>query len=74
MSRLPSVSARRVVSALKKVGFLERSQTGSHLRMFNPTTKRQTVVPMHSGDLKRGTLHAILGQAGVSEEEFRKLL
>jgi predicted RNA binding protein YcfA (HicA-like mRNA interferase family) len=36
MSKLPVVTARQVVSALKKVGFVERRQRGSHLRMFNP--------------------------------------
>jgi mRNA interferase HicA len=74
MSKLPAVTARQVVSVLKQVGFVERRKRGSHLRMFNPATKRQTVVPMHSGDLKRGTLGGILSQAGISDEEFRALL
>lgn len=74
MSKLPSVSARQVVAVLKRVGFVERRQRGSHLRMFNPKTRRQTVVPMHAGDLKRGTVHGILMQAGLSAEEFRALL
>jgi predicted RNA binding protein YcfA (HicA-like mRNA interferase family) len=74
MSKLPAVSARQVVAALKKVGFVERRQRGSHLRMFNPSRKRQTIVPMHSGDIKRGTLQGILRQAGLSHSEFMQLL
>ena len=70
MSKLPSVTAREVVAALKRCGFLERQQRGSHLRLFHPQTRRQTVIPVHGGDLKRGTLHGILRQAGVSEDEF----
>jgi predicted RNA binding protein YcfA (HicA-like mRNA interferase family) len=42
--------------------------------MFHPTTRRQTIVPIHSGDLKRGTLHGILRHSGLSEEQFRGLL
>lgn len=65
---------RALVGALKRTGFLERGQRGSHLRLFNPMTKRQTVVPMHNKDLKRGTLHAILAQSGVTPEELQELL
>jgi predicted RNA binding protein YcfA (HicA-like mRNA interferase family) len=31
-------------------------------------------VPFHRKDLKRGTLNSILDQAGISAEEFLKLL
>lgn len=74
MSKLPAVSARQVLAALKKVGFVERRQRGSHLRMFNPATERQTIVPMHTGDIKRGTLQTILRQAGLSHQQFTELL
>jgi hypothetical protein len=29
---------------------------------------------MHSGDVKRGTLRALLREAGISDEEFLRLL
>jgi predicted RNA binding protein YcfA (HicA-like mRNA interferase family) len=74
MSKFPSVTARQLVAAPTKAGFLQRTQRGSHLRLFHPDTKRQTVVPMHGEDLKRGTLHGILKQCGISDDEFRKLL
>ena len=53
---------------------MEQSQRGSHLRLFNPTSEHQTEIPMHPGDVPRGLLKAILKQAGISEDEFRKLL
>lgn len=59
---------------LKKAGFLELEQRGSHLAFWHPETKRQTTVPMHSGDIKRGLMKQILKQAGLSEAEFRKLI
>lgn len=72
--RLPTVTAREVVAALLKAGFEKRNQTGSHLRLKNPTSGRTTVVPMHAGDLKRPLVKGIIKQAGLNEEEFRKLL
>jgi predicted RNA binding protein YcfA (HicA-like mRNA interferase family) len=60
MSRLPMVTARQLVRALLKAGFLEKKQRGSHLRLFNPVTEHQTEIPMHPGDVPRGLLKAIL--------------
>jgi predicted RNA binding protein YcfA (HicA-like mRNA interferase family) len=74
MSRLPSLTAKDVVRALKKAGFEEERQRGSHLRMRHPETKRLTVVPMHPGDVHRGLLKAIIKEAGLSEDEFRDFL
>lgn len=74
MSRLPTVTPHKVVKALLRAGFFEDHQHGSHLTLYNPTTDRQTVVPMHAGDLHRGLLKGILKQAGLSEDEFRGLL
>jgi len=74
MTRLPVVTARQLVKALKKIGFEERHQRGSHLRLFNPSTLRQTTVPMHGGTLKRGTLHTTLKQADLSVEALQELL
>jgi len=74
MSRLPSLTAKEVVRALKKAGFEEERQRGSHLRMGHPGTNRITVVPMHLGDIHRSLLKEIIKQAGLSEDEFREVL
>jgi len=74
MSRLGTVTPRQTVAALKKAGFEELSQRGSHLHLYHPQTKVHTIVPMHARDLHRGLLKAILKQAGLSEEQFRNLL
>lgn len=74
MSRLPSLTAKDLVRALKKAGFEEERQRGSHLRMRHPETKKLTVVPMHPGDLPRQLLKEIIKQSGFSEDEFRKFL
>jgi predicted RNA binding protein YcfA (HicA-like mRNA interferase family) len=72
--RLPSVNAREVLGALKRAGFQELHQKGSHQYLWHPSKKLLTGVPMHPGDLGRGLVRKILKQAGLSEEEFRRLL
>jgi predicted RNA binding protein YcfA (HicA-like mRNA interferase family) len=75
MPKLPSVSGERVVRALKRAGFLELRQHGSHVSLEKRVGERlfRTVVPMHSS-LAKGTLSDILKQSGLSVEEFLELL
>ena len=73
--RLPSLTARDVVRALEKAGFAVTRTSGSHARLVHMADpRRQVTVPMHTGDMKRGTLRAIIGQAGLSVSEFIALL
>lgn len=74
MSRLPNVNARKAVRALKRAGFVEDGQRGSHLYFWHERKRLLTSVPIHPGDIKRSLLKQIIRQAGLSEEEFRKLL
>ncbi|MGB6987326.1 MAG: type II toxin-antitoxin system HicA family toxin [Candidatus Aquilonibacter sp.] len=70
--RLPAVTAKAVASALLRAGFAELRQRGSH-RIF-ALGARRAIVPMHGGDLKPGTLKAILDAAGMTVEQLRQLL
>jgi predicted RNA binding protein YcfA (HicA-like mRNA interferase family) len=73
--RLPSLTARDVVRALQRAGFVVSRTSGSHCRLVHMTDPtRKVTVPVHSGDLKRGTLRAIIAQAGLTVAEFVKLL
>ena len=74
MTRLPTLTPAKVVAALKRGGFLEHHQKGSHLYLWHPKRERMTSVPMHAKDLPRGTMRAIIKQAGLTDEEFRELL
>ena len=71
MSRLPMIDARRLVQTLKKAGFRETHQKGSHLYLFHDERRCVTCVPIHPGDLKRPLLKSIIRQAGLTEDEFR---
>lgn len=59
------LTPKNMVKLLKKNGFFELRQDGSHLVMYNENTKKKTVVPMHNKDLAKGTEQAILKQAGL---------
>ncbi|HIJ64710.1 MAG TPA: type II toxin-antitoxin system HicA family toxin [Candidatus Hydrogenedentes bacterium] len=74
MSRLPSLAPRVVVAALKRPGFEERRQRGSHLFLWHPERESLVTVPMHARDLPRGTLKTIIRQAGLTEDEFQAFL
>ena len=77
--RLPrDLDARALVSALRKLGYVETRQTGSHIRL---TTEVRGVhhetIPSHS-PLKIGTLNSILkniaSHHGLTREQLLKLL
>ena len=71
MAKLPSLTARKVVRALKRAGFVEDRQRGSHLILIRTDTKARTVVPVHPGrTIKEPLLRAILRDANLSIEEF----
>lgn len=76
MKNLPALTARKIVRALKKAGFIEDRQKGSHLILVNPTTNKRTVVPVHAGKtIKKPLLKSIVEEdSGLTLEDFLKLL
>jgi predicted RNA binding protein YcfA (HicA-like mRNA interferase family) len=72
--KLPVVSGLEVVKALAKIGYDVDHQTGSHmiLRQGEPPHRRLTI-PRHR-ELAKGTLRGIIREAGLTVEEFTKLL
>ena len=70
MPKLPSTSPKALIRFLKKQGFLIDHQTGSHLVLYRFTDKKRAVIPIHSKDLPKGTLLAILKEAGFTREDF----
>jgi len=69
--KYPIVSSTKIVSALKRGGFIEVSQKGSHLKLTN--AGRVVIVPMHN-EVARGTLKGVLEQAGMDIKDFLNLL
>ena len=73
MSTLPRISGREYAAALEKAGFVFNRQQGSHMVLRRDDPFAQVVVPDHK-ELDRGTLRAIIRQAGLGVDEFSRLL
>jgi predicted RNA binding protein YcfA (HicA-like mRNA interferase family) len=75
MPKLPSVSGERLIRALKRAGFVELRQKGSHVSLERRVGEQvfRTVVPIHS-ELAKGTLSDILKQCGLKIDELIELL
>ena len=59
------MTPKEMIKLLKQNGFEETSQNGSHVKMKNIETGKQTIVPLHNKSLKKGLESAILKQAGL---------
>lgn len=73
MTKLPRISGRQCIDALTGAGFRVRRQQSSHIVLRRDDPFAQLVVPDHK-ELDRGTLRAILRQAGISVEQFIELV
>jgi predicted RNA binding protein YcfA (HicA-like mRNA interferase family) len=73
MSQLPRISGQQCRAALERGGFALVRQQGSHMIMRRDNPFAQIVVPAHR-ELDRGTLRAIIRQAGLNVDEFVQLL
>lgn len=72
MSRLPVCSGQDAVRAFQKLGYRVDHQTGSHIILRHPQMRRLTV-PNHR-ELAKGTLRALIREAGTTKDEFEGLL
>ena len=74
MSKLSVISGKKLRKVLNQIGYSVDHQTGCHiiLRNENPPHRRLTI-PNHKV-IAKGTLRAIIRQAGLTLEEFQKLL
>lgn len=72
--RLPRVTAAQAIHVLEKLGFELARQSGSHKIYKNAAGKRATV-PFHAGKiLHPKVVRNIIADAGLTVEEFARLL
>ncbi|MFI5362955.1 MAG: type II toxin-antitoxin system HicA family toxin [Elusimicrobiota bacterium] len=71
---MPVCRAREVIAALRRAGFTVDRQSGSHAILYKPGHPNPVTVPIHSGDMKSGTLRRIVKDAGLAIDGFRGLL
>ena len=73
--KLPRIGCEKLIQILKRAGFIEQRQRGSHLHLKRITDCKRVTVPVHKGKIvPPATLHAILRDAEITLEEFIKLL
>ena len=72
--KLPTLTAKELISILQKIGFENVRQKGSHI-FFRHPDGRTTLVPRHDReDIGKGLLRQILKEIEMAPEEFSKLL
>ncbi|MFQ5711640.1 MAG: type II toxin-antitoxin system HicA family toxin [Candidatus Geothermarchaeales archaeon] len=64
---------REVLKVLHKKGFRVVHQRGSHIYLTDVERRYKVSIPRHAS-IKPGTLLSIIRQAGLTREEFLKLL
>ena len=75
MYKIPALTAKKIIRALKANGFVENRQKGSHLILIHTKTRTRTIVPIHPGKtLKKSLVRAIINDAQLTIEEFLRLL
>ena len=72
MARLPLMSGDDFVKVMHKVGYVWDHTEGSHMILLH-SSRRRLSVPRHK-ELGRGLLRSLIRDAGISREEFIKLL
>jgi len=74
-SKLRSLTAREIISALSRDGFYHRSQKGSHQRYYHPDGRKVTVSFHNSGDtFPPKTLKSMIEkQAKWTEQDLKRL-
>ena len=74
-AKLPVITSKQLIRALKRGGFVVDHQKGGHVYMSHPDSPACIVpIPYHNVDIKKGTLNSILKLAGLTAEELKELL
>lgn len=74
MIRLPRVDGKKIITALKKIGFVVSRVKGSH-HFLRHSDGHEIVVPVHSGeDIGPGLPKRIINDCELTKEEFEQLL
>ena len=74
MSKLPVVSGADAIRAFSRIGYEVDRQRGSHVILRNAAPPfRRLTIPNHKV-LAKGTLRSLIREAGLTPEQFARLL
>jgi predicted RNA binding protein YcfA (HicA-like mRNA interferase family) len=77
MPKLPILSSKEVIKALRHLGFepAPKRGKGSYSAFIKRTEeKTRLVIVPHRDEIPRGTLLSIIEQAGLTKKEFNEIL
>jgi predicted RNA binding protein YcfA (HicA-like mRNA interferase family) len=73
MPGLPVISGKEAVRAFERAGWVMKRQKGSHVIMLKQGSIASLSIPQHK-ELTPGTLKALIRAAGLTVEEFNRLV
>jgi predicted RNA binding protein YcfA (HicA-like mRNA interferase family) len=73
MGKLANLSGKQAVKAFQKAGWKKLGQVGSHVVMVKTGLRVNLSIPQHR-ELSVGTLRALIRNAGLTVDDFLKLL
>jgi predicted RNA binding protein YcfA (HicA-like mRNA interferase family) len=73
MGRLANISGKEAAKAFAKAGWQTVGQVGSHLVVTKPGQRANLSIPQHK-ELSVGTLRSLIRSAGITVDDFLKLL
>ena len=74
MPKLPIISGIKVIKALAKIGYALDHQTGSHFILRHKEEPHRRLTVPNKKEVAKGTLRAIIRQAGLTKKGFMKLV
>lgn len=73
MSKLPIISGIEAIKVFSKAGWTPHRQVGSHVVLRKEGSKVTLSIPKHK-ELKPGLLRHLIKAAGLTVDDFEKLL
>lgn len=70
MSKFPAITPKKLITFLKANNFIIDHTSGSHIVLYNEIAKKRAIVPFHRKYLPKGTILAILKEAGFSKKNY----
>jgi len=75
LPKLPRIPSALVIRVLKRAGFYEYHQSGSHMQLRHLIRKELRVtIPFHRKELTPKTLKSIIKQSNLTVDKFIELL
>jgi predicted RNA binding protein YcfA (HicA-like mRNA interferase family) len=75
MAGLHSLKPEKVIKAFERAGWINRGQRGSHVKLTKEGNPNILSIPVHKGkSVKIGLLKDQISKAGLTDEQFSKLL